>query len=45
MGGPHASGINVVYADNSAHLIEFEVDPIVWNDLADRQDGGIVQQP
>jgi hypothetical protein len=40
MGGPHASSLNLVYVDGSVHSIEFEVDAIVWNSLANREDGG-----
>jgi prepilin-type processing-associated H-X9-DG protein len=41
MGGPHPSAVNVAYVDGSVHSTEFEIDPLVWNGLADRQDGGI----
>jgi prepilin-type processing-associated H-X9-DG protein len=43
MGGPHSAGINVVYADGSTHLASFDIDLVVWNSLADRQDGLGVQ--
>jgi prepilin-type N-terminal cleavage/methylation domain-containing protein len=39
LGGPHASGVNLVYTDGSVHGVEFEIDAITWNSLADRQDG------
>jgi prepilin-type N-terminal cleavage/methylation domain-containing protein/prepilin-type processing-associated H-X9-DG protein len=40
MGGPHTGGVNTVYADGSVHTNEWEIDPLVWNDLAGRDDGG-----
>jgi prepilin-type N-terminal cleavage/methylation domain-containing protein/prepilin-type processing-associated H-X9-DG protein len=39
LGGPHAAGVNLVYVDGSVHMVEWDVDPIVWNSRADRQDG------
>jgi prepilin-type N-terminal cleavage/methylation domain-containing protein/prepilin-type processing-associated H-X9-DG protein len=41
MGGPHATAVNVAYVDGSVHATEFNVGPLVWNALADRQDGGV----
>jgi len=43
LGGPHTGGVNLVYADGSVHAIEFGVDPLAWNSLADRQDGNAYQ--
>ncbi|WP_428305761.1 DUF1559 domain-containing protein [Lacipirellula sp.] len=43
MGSPHAGGVNLVYADGSVHAISFDVGPLVWNGLADRQDGNVAQ--
>ena len=39
LGGPHTGGVNLVYVDGSVHAVEWEVDPLVWNSLADREDG------
>ena len=39
MGSPHAGGVNLVYADGSVHAVAFDVQALVWNSLADRQDG------
>ena len=38
-GSAHPAGINAVFADGSVHLIKFGVDPIVFNELANRDDG------
>jgi prepilin-type N-terminal cleavage/methylation domain-containing protein/prepilin-type processing-associated H-X9-DG protein len=35
-GGPHNSGINVVYADGSVHFVRYEIDPVVFNSLGTR---------
>ena len=43
MGGPHTGGVNLVYTDGSVHAVEFGVDALVWNSLADRQDGEVYQ--
>jgi prepilin-type N-terminal cleavage/methylation domain-containing protein/prepilin-type processing-associated H-X9-DG protein len=40
MGGPHEGAVNLVYVDGSVHAVEFEVDPLVWNSLGSRHDGG-----
>jgi prepilin-type processing-associated H-X9-DG protein len=40
MGGPHTGGVNLVYADGSVHSIDYDIDPITWNRLADRADEG-----
>lgn len=39
MGGPHTGGVNLVYADGSVHSVGFDIDPLAWNSLADREDG------
>lgn len=38
-GSAHISGINSVYADGSVHSIRYDVDPVVSNSLAARNDG------
>jgi prepilin-type N-terminal cleavage/methylation domain-containing protein/prepilin-type processing-associated H-X9-DG protein len=43
MGGPHTGGVNLVYVDGSVHAIDFGVDALAWNSLADRQDGNNFQ--
>ena len=35
-GSAHASGINVVFADPSAHSISYDVDGILFNNLGTR---------
>jgi prepilin-type processing-associated H-X9-DG protein len=40
MGSPHTGGVNLVYVDGSVHTVEFDVDPLVWNGLGNREDGG-----
>jgi prepilin-type N-terminal cleavage/methylation domain-containing protein/prepilin-type processing-associated H-X9-DG protein len=39
MGSAHPSTMNVAYVDGSVHAIEYEVDPLVWGGLANREDG------
>jgi hypothetical protein len=39
-GGPHTSAVNMIYADGSVHATEFEIDPQVWDELGNRQNGG-----
>jgi len=41
-GSSHSSGFNAVFADGSVHTIHYDIDPIVFNNLGDRQDGGLV---
>src|SRR5579884_353904 len=38
-GSAHPSGINAVFADGSVHLVKYGIDPIVFNELANRDDG------
>ena len=38
-GAAHTSGINAVFADGSVHGIGFDVDPVIFNNLAARNDG------
>jgi prepilin-type N-terminal cleavage/methylation domain-containing protein len=40
-GGPHASTMNLVYADGSTHSVEYDIDPLVWNAMGGRDDGDI----
>jgi prepilin-type processing-associated H-X9-DG protein len=35
-GGPHNSGINVVYADGSVHFVKYDIDPVMFNALGTR---------
>ncbi|MCA9258485.1 MAG: DUF1559 domain-containing protein, partial [Planctomycetales bacterium] len=44
-GSAHSSGINSVYADGSVHQVSFDVDPLVWNALGDRDDGESYELP
>ncbi len=41
-GSAHPGGLNVVFADGSVHAISYEIDPVLFNNLGDRQDGNIV---
>ena len=41
-GSAHISGINAVYADGSVHSIHYDVDPVVFNGLAARNDGQVI---
>ena len=38
-GSAHVSGFNAVFADGSVHAIDYEIDPMLFNYLGDRQDG------
>src|SRR5262249_18286081 len=38
-GASHPSGLNVVFADGSVHLIAFDIDPVVFARLGTRADG------
>lgn len=38
-GSSHPAGIQAVFADGSVHLISYGIDPIVYNELANRDDG------
>jgi prepilin-type processing-associated H-X9-DG protein len=38
-GSAHNGAVNVAHADGSVHAIEFEIDPIVWEQAGNRQDG------
>jgi prepilin-type N-terminal cleavage/methylation domain-containing protein/prepilin-type processing-associated H-X9-DG protein len=41
-GSAHTSGINAVFADGSVHSISYDVDPVVFNSMAARNDGAAV---
>jgi hypothetical protein len=38
-GSPHTSGLQAAYADGSVHAIGYDIDPLVWEFLGDRNDG------
>jgi prepilin-type N-terminal cleavage/methylation domain-containing protein/prepilin-type processing-associated H-X9-DG protein len=38
-GSAHPAGINAVFADGSVHMIRFGINPVVFNELAHRDDG------
>jgi prepilin-type N-terminal cleavage/methylation domain-containing protein len=38
-GSAHAAALNAVFGDGSVHSIVYDVDPILWNNAADRRDG------
>lgn len=38
-GSSHPSGLNVVFADGSIHLIDYSIDPTVFALLGSRADG------
>jgi prepilin-type N-terminal cleavage/methylation domain-containing protein/prepilin-type processing-associated H-X9-DG protein len=42
-GAAHPSGINAVFADGSVHHIPYSIDPIVFNQLGHKSDGGVFQ--
>jgi prepilin-type N-terminal cleavage/methylation domain-containing protein/prepilin-type processing-associated H-X9-DG protein len=39
-GGPHPGGVNIAFCDGSVQTIDYEIDPLVWNDYGGRNDGG-----
>jgi prepilin-type N-terminal cleavage/methylation domain-containing protein/prepilin-type processing-associated H-X9-DG protein len=41
-GSAHTSGINAAYADGSVHSINYDVDPVLFNRLAARNDGEVI---
>jgi hypothetical protein len=41
-GSAHSGGVSTVYADASAHFIAFDVDPLIFNALATRDNGDMV---
>lgn len=41
-GSSHPGGFNAVFADGSVHTISYDIDPITFDNLGDRQDGQIV---
>jgi prepilin-type N-terminal cleavage/methylation domain-containing protein/prepilin-type processing-associated H-X9-DG protein len=38
-GSAHPGGVNAVFGDGSVHLINFDVDPVLFNRLGNRDDG------
>lgn len=40
-GSAHPSGINAVFADGAVHMIHYSIDPIVFDELANRDDGSV----
>jgi len=41
-GSAHPGGFNAVFADGSVHLLSYEIDVVLFNNLGDRQDGNVV---
>jgi prepilin-type N-terminal cleavage/methylation domain-containing protein/prepilin-type processing-associated H-X9-DG protein len=41
-GSAHPSGVNAVFADGSVHSINYDIDYVIFNRLADRADGEII---
>lgn len=41
-GSAHPGGINAVFADGSVHLINYDIDNLLFDRLGDREDGEIV---
>jgi prepilin-type N-terminal cleavage/methylation domain-containing protein/prepilin-type processing-associated H-X9-DG protein len=38
-GSAHSGGLNVVFCDGSVHLVDYEIDGVVWGHLANKSDG------
>jgi prepilin-type processing-associated H-X9-DG protein len=43
-GGPHPGGCQFVFCDGSVHSISFTVDSVVYQRLANRKDGQVVDE-
>lgn len=41
-GSAHPGGFNAVFGDGSVHTINYDIDPFVFDNLGDRQDGQVV---
>ena len=41
-GSSHPGGINAVYADGSVHLLNYDIDPLTFDNLGNREDGQVV---
>jgi hypothetical protein len=39
-GGPHTGGFLAVHCDDSVHNVDFDIDPLVWQRVGARKDGG-----
>jgi len=44
-GSAHSGGFNGAFADGSVHFLSFDIDPILFNNLGDRQDGNVASLP
>jgi prepilin-type N-terminal cleavage/methylation domain-containing protein/prepilin-type processing-associated H-X9-DG protein len=38
-GSAHSAGFNAAFCDGSVHMIKYEIDPVVFDNLGDRRDG------
>ena len=45
LGSAHGAGFYSAFADGSVHLISYSVDATVLNNLGDRRDGEVIDQP
>ena len=41
-GSAHPAGFNAVFVDGSVHMIKYEIDPLVFDNLGDRRDGEVI---
>ena len=41
-GSAHVSGLNMVFADGAVHTISFDVDPVLFDALGNREDGKVI---
>jgi prepilin-type N-terminal cleavage/methylation domain-containing protein/prepilin-type processing-associated H-X9-DG protein len=44
-GSAHPAGINTVFADGSVRMIAYNIDPVMFNRIGDRQDGATINLP
>lgn len=42
-GSAHPAGLNVVFCDNSVHFINYDINLEVWNNMAHRSDGQVIE--
>ena len=43
-GSAHQSGMNAGYGDGSGHVINYDIDPLLFNSLGDRRDGQVFNE-
>jgi prepilin-type N-terminal cleavage/methylation domain-containing protein/prepilin-type processing-associated H-X9-DG protein len=44
-GSSHTGGLNVVFCDNSVRFINYDIDVVLWNNMAHCSDGEVIELP